>query len=103
MIPALAVLLGCAVMAAATVSVPKHVAYTKARVARYSVRHGSKNFGVRIFAETPSGRSVIVNSRAYNPQLKEGALICLHEFANQMRPYARTRFTLAPPYKCAGL
>jgi len=102
LLPVLAVFFGCGLFGAATLQLPKHVQYHKARVTRLTIRHGSKQFGVRLFAKIPSGRSLTLSSRRYNPCFKEGALICVQELSNQLRPNARTRFQLAMPHHCAA-
>ncbi len=95
------VCLGCTVAGLLTLRVPAHRSFHRATVRRIFGDFASKRPNILIEVETESGRRVLLSAVAYNPELREGAKLCVNEMKDTLRGGAI--WALAPPWQCADL
>lgn len=97
-ISCIAIILACLAVGLLTLRLPEHRAYHRATVRYVGVRHGSKRPGAQALVELPSGAQVFLQTRAFIPNLKEGAALCVQEM--QDRIWGRTTYLNALPSRC---
>ena len=96
-----AVILGCIVLGFLAVRTPVHKAFHRAQVTHIGVRLGSSKPGAQLHVETETGQALAVATRAFVPNLKKGAVICIREMKDTL--WGGTMFQHTLPSNCVGL
>lgn len=95
----LLVCVGCTLAGLLSLRVPVHRTFHRATVRKLVGSFASKQPNIMIEAETDSDQIVFIKAIAYNPELREGARICVNEMTDAIR--GGRIFTLALPSQCA--